>query len=119
MKKTILLIAFCIFFIGIFVYILRPTAPIQLNNLDTAKNITVPENQNVSNVDQSAAYSDTNKSEAPLQNKKPKKLSSEATAYYTHALRYGWEYAVRDFENGTIFKSKMSQEEKKNFAKLH
>lgn len=118
MKKIILLITFCIFFIGIFVYILRPTAPLKLNNLDTAKNFTVADNQNVSNVDQSATYSDTNKSEAPLQNKKPKKLSAEASAYYTHALRYGWESVVRDFENGTIPKSKIPQEEKDKLCEI-
>ncbi|MGE8573326.1 MAG: hypothetical protein ACN6NW_15005 [Acinetobacter amyesii] len=118
MKKIIPLITFCIFFIGIFVYILRPTTPLKLNNLDTAKNFTVADNQNISNVDQSATYSDTNKSEAPLQNKKPKKLSEEAIQYYRTATKYGWESIVRDFENGTILKSKMPKGEKEKLCEI-
>jgi hypothetical protein len=59
------------------------------------------------NDDQESSIPETNDHDTQIQAKKPKKLSEEAIQYYRTASKYGWESIVRDFEKGTILKSKM------------
>ena len=107
MKKIFLLIGLCIFAICLFIYFLRPTpqssiAQEKISSTTSDQRNQIPQNSSSNHkAQQSNLFSDN-----------PKKLSKEATHYYQTAAKYGWESIVRDFENGTIAKSKMTDKEK-------
>lgn len=50
--------------------------------------------------------------------KRPKILSSDATAAYKKALKFGWSSIVDDFENNLIQTSNMSEDEKNKLCDL-
>ncbi|WP_180163529.1 hypothetical protein [Acinetobacter sp. YH12069] len=118
MKKIILLFGLCIVCLGIFIYIFRPEASLPTNPSNTVEHDANQTNQTALNDDQESFIPKTNDRDTQIQAKKTKKLSEEAIQYYRTATKYGWESIVRDFENGTILKSKMSQEEKDKLCEI-
>lgn len=119
MKKITILIGLCILFISFFIFMFRPDPPI---SIDASKEQTLAQNtqdQAVSSKDSAQQkQSEQTKDPSSLFAQKQKKLSAEAIRYYQTAAKYGWESIVRDFENGTIAKSKMTDKEKKKLCEI-
>lgn len=117
MKKIIVLLGLCILAIGLLVYFLKPDSSTHTPQLQASKSATNQHNPTPSNeADQQNIQSQNNQTAEQPASGKVKKLSEEATRYYKVAYTYGWETIVRDFENGTIAKSKMPDNEKRNFV---
>ncbi|RKG47767.1 hypothetical protein D9K80_12265 [Acinetobacter cumulans] len=119
MKKIILLLGICILGISLIVYFFRPnsnthTAPEQISKVGTTQRESITADTS----DQTENHSNDSAHQSVAPSGKAKKLSEEATLYYKVAYTYGWEAIVRDFENGTIAKSKMPDDEKKKLCEL-
>lgn len=117
MKKIIVLLGLCILSISLFVYFLKPDQNPQTLQ-QSSKSANKHHNQISDDPNQQNAQAEQNQSSENPAFGKAKKLSEEATRYYKVAYTYGWETIVRDFENGTIAKSKIPDHEKKKLCEL-
>ena len=119
MKKIIVLLGLCILAIGLLVYFLKPDSSTHTPQLQASGPATNQHNSTPSNeADQQNTQPQNNQPAEQPASGKVKKLSEEAKRYYKVAYTYGWETIVRDFENGTIAKSKMPDNEKKKLCEL-
>ena len=116
MKTIFLLIGLCIFAISLFVYLFRPSSQI----ISTQEKISSTATDQPDKITPNSQNSSSENKEQQLtpSSGKPQKLSAEATQYYKTAIEYGWESIVRDFENGTITRSKMPDDEKNKLCEI-
>jgi hypothetical protein len=119
MNKIIVLVGLCILGIGLLVYFLKPEPNSQTPQQQADKSVTEQHKPMTSNDShEQNAQAENNRSFEKPASGKAKKLSEEALRYYKTAYKDGWESIVRDFENGTIANSKMTDAEKKKLCEL-
>lgn len=117
MKKIIVITFLSLCSLYLIVLIFKPTATsIDTTNNTNTKTSESPQNS-LNHSWSTASLSQPSKPE-PSAKEIKSKLSATALQYYKNAYQYGWESIVKNFENGAINQSDMSEMEKKKICSM-